>query len=157
MKKITALFALSFLLLTGAAHAATTVPAYAATTAPGVPAAISREFSEKFAKATDIRWETMKGYYKATFSINGKTLFAFYTDRGNLMGVAHNLSPLNLPQPLREEIKSSYAGYWITDLFTYHNADENGVVITLENADKVIVLKSTGSQVWDLYRSSVKS
>ena len=149
MKKITLVFALALLLFAGSSYAAPV------TTGPRVPASVTKEFGQHFTGATEVKWENVKDYFKATFAINGKMLYAFYTQEGDLMGTAHNLSPLNLPQPLRNEIKTSYAGYWITDLFSYRTTEGHGLVITLENSDKVVIL-ATNDEGWSVYKTTPK-
>jgi hypothetical protein len=148
MKKMIVLFALSLALVSARSYAST---------GPRVPAPVSTEFNQYFAHAREVRWEAIADYFKATFAVRGRTLFAFFTDNGNLMGIAANVSSDNLPADLRAEIKKSYAGYWITDLFGYHNADENGFVVTLENADRTVVLKSVDHGGWSIYRTSFKN
>jgi hypothetical protein len=130
---------------------------YAAAPKIEVPVRVEAQFSQQFAHAMDVRWEEGKNFFKATFEDWGRTLFAFYADNGDLMGVATNLSSRNLPDRLQAQIKKAYAGYWITDLFGYHNMDEKGFVITLENADKVVVLKAVGEGGWNVYQTKVKS
>lgn len=146
MKKIIVSLALLMLVFTGSTFAGI----------GGVPASVSGVFNEKFADAKDVRWETGKGFYKAAFEMGGRTLFAFFAANGDITGIAGNLSPVRLPEVLRSEIKKNYSNYWITDLFKYRNADEDGFVITLEGADKVIVLKALGDQGWQVYKTSAK-
>ncbi len=146
MKKIIVSLALSMLAFTGSIFAGS----------GDVPASVNGSFSEKFAHAKDVKWETGKDFYKAEFEMRGRTLFVYFADNGDIMGIAGNVSPLRLPQDLRSAIKKSYTNYWITGLFKYRNADEEGFVITLENADKVVVLKATGNQGWKVYRSEVR-
>jgi hypothetical protein len=148
MKKIIVSLALLLVLFAGRT--------YAGTTGPAIPPSVSTEFTDRFADAKDVIWEMGRNFYKATFDIHGKTMFAFYTGDGGLMGVAHNLAADKLPGDLRQELKDSYAGYWITDLFTYKNADERAFVITLESPDKTVVLKSNGPSGWTVYRATVK-
>ena len=157
MKKT--IFALAFatlttLGLTSTSYAATSA---AATRISDVPVQVKEEFSEQFSTALDVRWEEGSEFFKVTFEDWGRTLFAFYAGNGDLMGVATNLSSSALPVRLQMQIKHSYAGYWITDLFGYHNADEKGYVITMENADKVVVLKSVGDGSWSVYKTTVKN
>jgi hypothetical protein len=121
-----------------------------------IPVRIESQFSQHFANATNVRWEEGRNFFKATFEAWGQTLFAFFADNGDLMGVATNLSSTTLPERLQAEIKHSYSGYWITDLFGYHNADEKGFAVTLENANKVIVLKATGEGGWNVYKTTLK-
>jgi hypothetical protein len=151
MKKTIITFAILMLGFAGSSYAETlrsTVP---------VPANVESEFSQRFVNAQDVRWEEGQHFFKATFEDWGRTLFAFYDDNGSLMGVATNLSTSILPEQLRARVRKSYAGYWITDLFGYHTADEKGFVITLENADKVVVLKAVGDEGWSVYKTTVKA
>jgi len=151
MKKTIITFAIMMLGLTGSIYAATP------NSADAVPANVESEFSQQFTNAMDVRWEEGKNFFKATFEDWGRTLFAFYADNGDLMGVATNLSTTTLPERLRAQVRKSYAGYWVTDLFGFHNADEKGFVITLENADKVVVLKAVGNESWSVYKTTVKA
>ena len=147
MKKIIVSLALSMLVFTGSTFAAS----------GGVPASVSSVFNEKFVQAKDVKWETGKDFYKAAFEMRGRTMFVYFADNGDIMGIAGNLSPVRLPEPLRSEIKKNYSNYWITDLFKYRNAVEDGFVITLEGADKVIVLKALGGQGWRPYKTIAKN
>jgi hypothetical protein len=151
MKKTMITFAITMLGLTGSTYAAT------AKSVDAVPANVESEFSQEFTTAMDVRWEEGENFFKATFEDWGRTLFAFYADNGDLMGVATNLSTTTLPERLRAQVRKSYAGYWVSDLFGYHNADEKGFVITLENADKVVVLKAVGNESWSVYKTTVKA
>jgi hypothetical protein len=151
MKKTIIALAFTMLGLAGSSYAAapeSTVP---------VPVRIEDQFSQQFAHAMDVRWEEGKNFFKATFEDWGRTLFAFYANNGDLMGVATNLSSSTLPEPLQGQIKKYYTGYWITDLFAYHNEEEKGFVVTLENADRVIVLKAAGDGGWNVYKSTAKN
>lgn len=150
MKKTMIAFAMMMLGLTAGS--------YATPKSSGpVPANVESEFSQQFTDAVAVKWEAGKNFFKATFEDWGRTLFAFYADNGDLMGVATNLPVTSLPDPLREEVKRSYSGYWITDLFGYRNADEKGYVITLENADTVVVLKAVGHGSWSVYKTTTKA
>jgi hypothetical protein len=150
MKKTIIALAFTMLGLAGSTYAA-------ASKSIPVPVRVEAQFSQQFAHAIDVRWEEGKNFFKATFEDWGRTLFAFYAGNGDLMGVATNMSSSSLSGRLKAEIKQSYTGYWITDLFGYHNADEKGFVITLENADRVVVLKAAGDGGWSVYQTRVKS
>jgi hypothetical protein len=121
-----------------------------------VPAGVTMQFTQQFVQATEVKWETGKEFYKATFEDWGRTLFAYYSGDGDLLGVSTNLTPAGLPARLKEQIGKSYANYWITDLFGYHNQDEHGFVITLENSDRTVVLKAVGNGGWSVYQTTVK-
>jgi hypothetical protein len=150
MKKTMIALAFTMLGLAGSAYAAAPV-----LNVP-VPVPVEAQFSQQFAQARDVRWEEGKDFFKATFEDWGLTLFAFYAENGDLMGVASNLSASSLPERLQTQIRKSYTGYWITDLFGYHNQDEKAFVVTLESADKVVVLKAVGDGSWSVYKTTVK-
>jgi hypothetical protein len=149
MKKFIVSIALSMLVFTGST--------FAATGDNGVPESVNGAFNERFAQAKDVTWETGKRFYKAEFYMHGRTFFAYFADNGDMMGIAGNLSPVKLPETLRSELKRNYSNYWITDLVKYRNAEEDGFVVTLEGADKVIVLKAPGGQGWQMYKTSAKN
>ena len=148
MKKLIVLLAVSLLLF------ATTT--YARTIDPTVPEFINTEFSRDFSQAKDVKWDIGNQFFKATFDLQGKVVFAFYTDNADLMGIATNLRSDWLPRSLSTKIKTSYANYWITDLFKYKTGDEDGFVITLENPDKVVILKSVSAKEWNVYQVTNK-
>lgn len=131
--------------------------AFAGSRGPAIPGRVTDQFSNQFAKATDVQWETGKDFFKATFEEWGRTLFAFYAFNGDLMGVASNLSPAGLPEHLKAQLHREYAGYWITDLFGYGNQDERGMVVTIENPDRIVVLKALGKGNWTVYRTTLKN
>ncbi len=149
MKTLSVAFTFSLFLLAGSS--------YARTTDPTVPESINTEFSHDFAQARHAKWEVEDKFFKVSFDVRGKALFAYYADNSDFIGVASNLLPDRLPRNLSAEIKSDYAGYWITDLIKYRSVDEHGFLITLENADKTVMLKSVGDRSWEVYRVERKS
>jgi hypothetical protein len=129
---------------------------FANTGKSSVPEFVVSAFYQTFSHAREVSWENFGNYFKATFWKKGKTIYAFYSENGDFIGVAKNVLSDRLPEVLRTEIKSKFQGYWISDLSEYHVNDSNGFVITLENADKKIVLKAENSQHWQLYTQGVK-
>ena len=158
MKRLAILIGLALFLSAESTYAGTThkTSASAATTGPAIPASVNTEFSQDFSRAKDVQWEIHDNFYKATFNWHGKVLYAFYTN-DDLIGIATNIQSDKLPHDLLADIKKSYADYWITDLFKYRNESEDGYTITLENADQIVVLKSIGTQGWEIYKKSSPS
>jgi hypothetical protein len=122
-----------------------------------IPEAVTARFSRDFSVVGNVQWEKIDFYYKASFIRQGTTLFAFYTEDADYMGAANYILSNRLPVSLKSSIKKNYAGYWITDLFTYSNKDNTGYFITLENADQEIMLKTDNNLHWHLYKSVRKS
>jgi hypothetical protein len=149
MKKRIILLSLSFLLIFSSS--------YAKNDHGKIPEAVTAQFSQDFSIAGNVKWEKIGFYYKASFVRQGIILFAFYTEDADYMGAANYILSNQLPASLASSIKKNYDGYWITDLFTYSNKDKSGYVVTLENADQEIMLKTDGNQHWYLYKSVKKS
>ena len=113
-------------------------------------------FKTEFNSAKDVEWSVGTNYYKATFNYNGKYVFAFYNEEGELLGLTRYLSPSDLPLTLQNNLKKNYEGYWVSDLFEASKDDATNYYITLENADTKIVLKS-GENKWETFSKIKKS
>lgn len=113
-------------------------------------------FKKDFASASDIMWEQKVGYSKATFSLNGEILFAYYDNDGQLTAVVRNITSEQLPINLLTTMKKEYDGYWISDLFEVASGDQTTYYVTLENSDKKVVLRSRGADSWDVFGKEKK-
>jgi hypothetical protein len=113
-------------------------------------------FKTEFSTASEVEWSAGAGYFKATFNYNGKYVFAFYSEEGELLGLTRYISPVDLPLILQNSLKKNYEGYWVSDLFEASRNDGTSYFITLENADTKIVLKSTGNS-WTSYNKIKKA
>ncbi len=107
-------------------------------------------FKTEFTTAKEVEWTVGANYYKATFNYNGKYVFAFYSENGDMLGLTRYLSPVDLPIALQKNLKKNYEDYWVSDLFETAKNDATNYYITLEDADTKIVLKSSGNS-WDVY------
>jgi hypothetical protein len=116
-----------------------------------VPENVVSEFTQNFTFASNVNWEMVAGYYKASFNVHDKTLFAFYTEDADFMGIAINVPSDKLPVSLLYKLKTHYSNYWITDLFKYEINNTPGYFVTMENADQIIRLKAEGNQGWQFY------
>jgi len=99
--------------------------------------------------------ETHKGFTKLTFKLDDVVMFAFYSDNGQLLAVTRNIVSSQLPFALRISLKNDYEGYWITELFEFSGDSDSAYYVSLENADKKVVLRSTGDG-WEEYSSTKK-
>ena len=114
-------------------------------------------FKTEFNTAKEVEWTIGSNYYKATFTYNGKHVFAYYDTEGELMGLTRYISPVDLPIVLQSNLKKSYAAYWISDLFEVAKNNGTAYYITLENADTKIVLKAAEGNEWNVYQKTRKS
>jgi hypothetical protein len=113
-------------------------------------------FKNEFNTAKEVEWTVGTTYYMATFNYNDKYVFAYYNADGVLLGLTRYISSADLPMVLQNNLKKEYPDYWISDLFEVAKNGETLYYVTLESADKKIVLQSSGNQ-WDEYRKVRKA
>src|SRR5947209_20251136 len=92
---------------------------FANTGKSSVPELVVSAFCQAFSHAKNVSWENFGNYFKVTFWQKGKTIYAFYSENGEFIGVAKNVLSDKLPALLRMEIKNRFQDYWITDLSEY--------------------------------------
>ncbi|MBS1573766.1 MAG: hypothetical protein JST09_00565 [Bacteroidetes bacterium] len=113
-------------------------------------------FRTEFSTAREVEWTTTSDYYRAAFDMNGQKVFAYYNTEGELMGLTRNISSTQLPLHLQSNLKKSYEGYWISDLFEVSNNNGTSYYVTLEDGEKKIVLKSASGSDWSTYKKDRK-
>src|ERR1700735_2550715 len=69
----------------------------------------------------------------------------------------HNILSSELPISLQSDIKSTYAGYWITELTEEGEGKAAKYSLTLENADQIVHLRAGKSAEWELVSTNVKA
>lgn len=116
-----------------------------------------RNFKKDFATAKNIVWEQKDALTKATFTLDGQILFAYYNNNGDLQAVVRNITSDQLPINLLTSLRSEYNDCWITDLFEMASNDETTYYVTLETSEKKIVLRSSGSGAWEVYSKQRKT
>jgi hypothetical protein len=114
-------------------------------------------FKKDFATASDIRWEQKNNFLKATFSLNGQILTAYYFSNGDLQAVVRNITSDQLPINLLTSLRKDYSEYWITDLFEMSSNGMTTYYVSIENSDKKIVLKSDDLSSWEIYSKEKKT
>ena len=113
-------------------------------------------FQKEFIKASDVQWEKTNGFYRATFKINDFIMYALYNEDGSLAGAYRSIVSSQLPIGLQTELKNQFSDYWITDLNEYSNNDGAGYYVSLENADQLMIMKSTNATDWQVVRKIKK-
>ena len=132
------------------------VSAFAANNDEVVNQQALRAFHNDFAGARQVSWDMKNGYTRATFSLNGQVLFAYYSTNGELQAVTRNIVSDQLPINLLAELRKEYSDYWISDLFEMATDNQTTYYVTLENSDKKIVLKSEGTNFWTVFSKTRK-
>lgn len=113
-------------------------------------------FKNEFTTAQNVQWETGDNYFKATFTMNEQRIFAFYNVGGELMSIARNISPIQLPVNLFTDLKNEYSKCWISDLFEVSNSEGLHYYVTLETADSKLVMQSSNGGSWSTYSKCKK-
>jgi len=124
--------------------------------AEGVNQKVINSFKKEFANAKDVKWESGKEYVKATFSLNGQILFAYYSEGGDMLAMTRNIQASQLPINLLNSVKRDFGSYWISDLFEMATGNETAYFVTLESASEIIVLKSVDSSNWEQFKKEKK-
>ena len=113
-------------------------------------------FKKEFATASNIRWEQKNNFLKATFTMNGQFLTAWYYTNGDLEAIVRNITSDQLPINLLTGLRKDYTAFWISDLFEISSDNQTTYYVTIEDSDKKIVLKSEGLGAWEVYSKERK-
>ena len=121
-----------------------------------VSTAVTNAFHHAFKNAADVEWKESNGVYKADFTLNGQYATAFYNADARLMAVTRNISPVQLPVTLQNNLKTAYEEYWISELFELSDESGTSYYVTVEDGDSKVILKSLGNS-WSTFKKSRKS
>jgi hypothetical protein len=117
---------------------------------------VLNSFNKKFSTAQEVKWSVATDYYKASFMLNDQFISAYYSNDGELMCLARNISLINLPMKLQDKVRSEYCDYWVTDLFEMSDSNGTHYYITVEKADSKVMLKSSDNVEWSVYKKVSK-
>lgn len=118
---------------------------------------ILASFSKQFENASDVQWTKTAVYAKASFTWNDQYLTAFYDEGGISIAIARNITRKDLPVILQTTLANEYSAYWISDLFEYTTKDNNKYYLTIESADKKIMLESVNNNYWEVFKKTIKA
>jgi hypothetical protein len=111
---------------------------------------ISLSFKKSFRGAQLMGTETHAAFTKLTFKMNEVVMFAFYSNRGELLAVTRNITSSQLPLGLLLSLKGDYKDYWITELFELTGNEDSCYYVSLESAGAKVTLRSNGDS-WEVY------
>ena len=114
-------------------------------------------FKTEFVAAKNVSWQQEKEYSKATFTLNDQIMYAYYSNETTeLLAVVRNMLSSQLPINLFTSLKKDYSDHWISGLFEVARQDHTSYYVTLESSDETLVLKSTGTNEWSVYKKTKK-
>ena len=124
------------------------------------PANISKSvvtsFNRQFSNASNVQWESTENYVKAQFSVNDVILSAYFNRNGELIAITRYISPNQLPIELQSSLNKMVVNNWVSDLFEIQTESGTSYYVTTENANQVVVLKSEGTNGWQLFQKEKK-
>lgn len=124
---------------------------------PKVSAGINAKFLKEFKNASNVSWIRTGDYTEAIFDWNGIKSQAFFSQEGNLVAFAQNVSVENLPQKALGILKTKYSKYKITEVSKIEHADiGTKYYIALENESKKIILETDINGSISLFQKSNK-
>ncbi len=123
----------------------------------GIDGNIKTSFHKDFKNGQLISAEAHKTFTKVTFSMNRSIFFAFYAENGELLAVTRNILSSQLPINLMMSLKNEYKSFWITELFELNGDGQNCYYVSLENADRKMILRSTSDNTWEVYAETAKN
>ena len=81
-----------------------------------VPELVKNAFTKEYTQATDIEWERDMDNFKVEFDMGRMEHEIWYTPSGDVIKKEQDISEAELPQVIRDIIKSKYSGYRIDDV-----------------------------------------
>jgi hypothetical protein len=102
---------------------------------------VKSSFDAQFSSAENVNWTAKENYIKASFTLAGEPIEAFYnpTD-GELIGVSRKVEFNKLPLSAVQKIKKEYAAYKVTDSIEFDNDTEKAYYVSLEDGGKKKIL-----------------
>jgi hypothetical protein len=113
---------------------------------------VAASFRHDFESAKNVSWQAAPNYIKATFSLGGHILFAYYSQEGDLIAVVRNILSDHLPILLHTELRKEYKEFWVTDLFEMASEDQTTYWCSIESPDMTLILHSDGNDHWSVYK-----
>jgi hypothetical protein len=116
---------------------------------------VQESFHAHFKYVTNVSWTQAETLYRACFTQDGKTIYAYFAADGTLVTVAYSVRVDELPIRLQKGLKADLANFRIVEL--YRMETENGVeyCTTLSNGTEARVLESTYGK-WNRLSSIVQ-
>lgn len=87
-------------------------------------AAVSK-FNIDYAKAENVVWKVTGNFQKATFTIDGQQMSAFYNLAGEPIGTTQNVQFKALPEKAKKEIAAKYEGYFAKEVIKLETNNDN--------------------------------
>src|SRR5687767_8978945 len=115
--------------------------------------AAKQSFSKSFPKAENVSWTKVNDIYKVSFTIDNRSVFAFFSEEGELSAATRYISEEQLSMALQADLKNYLADYKVHEIFEVNNESGTTYYATLVSEKKMIVLQSFDSK-WSVYKKA---
>jgi hypothetical protein len=100
------------------------------------PDNVKKEFSQKFAAAKSVKWDSEKpNEWEAEFKINGKEMSACFDDAGKWLETETEVSTKELPAAVTRTLKNEFSGFKTDEISTIENPEMKGFEVALKNKE----------------------
>jgi hypothetical protein len=93
----------------------------------GVSYTVINKFNTDFVRAQNVNWKVNSNFQKATFTLDGEKMSAFYSLQGEYMGLTQNVQFKALPTKAKKEIGQKYEGYFVQEVIKLDADDDTTV------------------------------
>lgn len=117
---------------------------------------LQKEFNHEFAQATDVKWEIVADYYKASFIEDGQSFVVYFDAFNQVESISRSIGTHTLPLILQKDLKNKMAeSSWVVDCFELFGKNGTEYYVVLENADQQTVYQADGFG-WSVYKRTDK-
>jgi len=117
---------------------------------------LQKEFSHEFAQATDVKWEKVADYYKASFIEDGQSLVVYFDAFNKIESISRSIGTNMLPLILQKDLKNKISeSSWVADCFELSGKNGTQYYVVLENADQKTIYQADGFS-WSVYKKTDK-
>jgi opacity protein-like surface antigen len=117
---------------------------------------IRESFKEEFKGIEQVDWTLRDDFVKASFTLKGEAIEAFYDFKGNRLGTSHHVALDELPLNAKRAIAKRYSAYTIIEAVQFNGAEENAYYISVENSDEKLILKIAENGMVNTFKKTRK-
>ena len=104
---------------------------------------LQKKFSNEFAQATDVKWEKVADYYKASFVEDGQYFVAYFDAFNQVESISRNISTNMLSLILQKDLRNKVSeSSWIADCFELSEKNGTEYYVVVESADQKTIYQA---------------
>ena len=102
---------------------------------------VKSSFEAKFYGAENVNWSARENYLKASFTLAGENVEAFFNAEGELIGSSRKLDFQRLPLNAIQKIKKDFADYKVVETIEFDLDGDRSYYVSLDNGQKSQILQ----------------